>query len=80
MTNEKILLGMSRSPQPPDTKYIDPKTGQISYAEILVCTCGAHLRFKETVYEHWIKGHFDTPVYTTKEEMMDRIIEKNSQR
>lgn len=58
----RILVGMMRPPAPPDTRYVD-SAGQVKFADILLCACGAHLWTREGVREHWQMGHMDTPVY-----------------
>ena len=73
--DDKILLGLSRLPEPPDTKYID-EDGKVQFAEILRCPCGHDLWYREAVAEHWRMGHFDTPIYATRQEMIDRALEK----
>lgn len=75
MSDTRILLGMSRPLNPPDTRHTDAE-GIVTYSAVLVCTCGAHLWDFEAVREHWQRGHFDVPVYATKEEMMDRALNK----
>ena len=76
MSDERIFLGMTRPPQPPDTKYVDKETGETKYAEILMCSCEQPLRFRSSVQEHWLAGHFDTPVYATREEIIEKVAEK----
>ena len=75
MSEEKILLGMSRTTEPPDNRYVDSE-GKVQYADIVVCGCGHHLWTRESTYEHWKQGHFDTPVYATKEEMLNKMAER----
>lgn len=76
MTENRIFLGMLRPPEPPKTKYVDEKTGETKYADVIVCSCGAHLRFAQGGREHWAAGHFDTPVYATRDEIIDKVAEK----
>jgi hypothetical protein len=66
---DNIFPGMSRPPVPPTTAYVDTE-GVVRYAGILVCPCGQHLRYKEGVREHWSQGHFDTPIYASRAEML----------
>jgi len=63
---EKILLGMMRPSWPPCNV-----TGYV------YCVCGHILQTVDSCYAHWQMGHFDEPVYCTKEEMMDRMIAQN---
>lgn len=76
MSDERVFLGMMRPPEPPDTGYIDKETGEKRYADLLMCSCNAPLRFQQVVREHWTAGHFDTPVYATRQEIIDRVAEK----
>lgn len=57
------LVGTFRSPSPPDTKYVDEKTGETRYAGVIVCPCGQHLKYRESAAEHWRLGHFDMLQY-----------------
>ena len=74
MDDTKILLGMMRPPTPPSTAYTDKDTGEIRYVDFVLCPCGEELWNTSKVMMHWNQGHFDKPVYATKEEMMDRLM------
>lgn len=77
---EKIVIAMSRPPFPPDTKYTDPETGEIKYGAVLICPCGHHLWYRETVFQHWQMGHFDTPVYCTRQELIEAKLKQIEER
>ena len=70
---ERVLLGMMRTPQPPGVEYIR-EDGSVSYCDFVLCPCGDELWDQKQRIEHWLQGHFDEPVYATKQEMIDRAI------
>lgn len=63
----RVLIGHFREPNPP---Y--PPKG----VDVVLCPCENNLWTREDVYDHWKRGCFDTPVYATKQEVIDRMIEK----
>ena len=56
------FIGTFRYPQCP---YPGPGVG------VLLCPCGAHLKYRESVYEHWLQGHMDIPMYETIDNFKD---------
>jgi len=75
MSEDRILLGVTRPPQPPDTKYID-KDGKMKFVDVMLCPCGHSLWSREQIRAHWHQGHFDTPVYAARDEVLDRIAQR----
>ena len=69
MTEDLIYLGKKR----PDWPL--PCLGK----GYVMCQCGTILELVEQIYSHWQSGHFDTPVYCTKDKMMDRIAKGTAQ-
>lgn len=73
--DEKIFLGMTR---PSIDQLICPR-GYSPTPIVVVCPHG-HTDFsQEAIWSCWGAGHFDYPIYCTKQEMMDRIIEKQKE-
>ena len=69
MSEERILLGMMRPLQSPaDTLPVG------NY--VVRCPCGMDLWARESVQKHWMLGHFDTPVYATREEILEKVVER----
>lgn len=66
---EKIFLGMCR---PDIAPLLNPGPG----IGVVVCPYGHHNFSPEGTRKCWIDGHFDYAIYATKEEMMDRMAEK----
>ena len=42
----------------------------------VMCQCSQILQTIDAVYGHWKLGHFDTPVYCSKEEMINRKLKE----
>lgn len=76
MIDDRIFLGYHRSPNPPTTKYRDQDTGEIKFADVMQCPCGQSLWTLEAIREHWSLGHFDTPIYATREEVIEKFAER----
>lgn len=64
---EKIRLGSNR---PFFHDFMQNVNGYI------LCPCGSMLQTRQSSFEHWQLGHFDIPVYATKEEVLDKLAEK----
>ena len=67
MNEDRILLGMHR---PDFNEFMKDIRGNIQ------CICGSLLSFRQGTFDHWQMGHFDYPVYATKEEVMEKLAEK----
>ena len=67
--NRRMIIAWERPPVPPDTKYQD-SNGVTRYATVMTCTCGTQLWHVEGVRAHWQMGHFDSPVYATRAEII----------
>lgn len=67
MNEEKILVGMCR---PGWEEFIAGVNGY------LVCSCRVILSSIQETRKHWQDGHFDYPVYATKEELLKAMSEK----
>lgn len=64
---EKIILGTNR---PLFEEIMKNVTGYIA------CSCGSVLQTRQSSFEHWQLGHWDYPVYATKEEVLNKVAEK----
>ena len=78
MSDEKVLIGMMRSPLPPDGVFLNKETGKMEQAGIIICPCGHMLQCRETVFSHWQQGHFDTPIYATKDEILEKMMKSRA--
>jgi hypothetical protein len=67
--DERILLGKFRAEEPP----------RFPGAAVVLCSCGQTLWTIDGVNHHWQLGHFDSNVYATKEEVLDKVAEKIAQ-
>lgn len=61
------FIGLFRSPKPPDTRFFDEETKTYKYADVMSCSCGHNLWTRESIQDHWRKGHFDVPQYVNIE-------------
>lgn len=67
MSEEKIMIGTNR---PLFEEFMKNVNG------FILCSCGSTLQTRQSSFEHWQLGHFDYPVYATKEEILDKLAEK----
>ena len=70
---EKIVIGMNR---PLWSEF----KSQISGYGYVGCACGDMLSTVQGIHEHWQQGHFDTPVYCTRQELIKAKLEQIEER
>ncbi len=61
---DQILIGMNRPAAPPD------------FGGVIACGCGDALHTRGAIFSHWQMGHFDSPVYATREEALEQAAAK----
>jgi hypothetical protein len=64
-------IGSFREPQPPIFKSNTPHA-------IILCNCGAHLHYVESIRDHWQKGCFDVPQYVMIKNKEKKNYEKSN--
>lgn len=72
-----VFIGMFR----PEWKAIEDKNGfnrVIGPGEDAAAVCSYLHRQASETREKWIAGHFDTPVYARREEILDRMARGNT--
>jgi hypothetical protein len=65
----KIFLGTNR----PEFNEFMKNTADTFY---MACPCGVLLSRRQSCHDHWMLGHFDHLVTATREEVLDRLVEK----